>query len=71
MNKNLLISGLIKFILFFGSLIFFINMVNGQIIYVTDNRYEADYQVCVTNNRYEADWIVYLTNKKYEAVLKK
>ena len=67
MNKNMLVSGLIKFVVFMGSLLFFINMVRSQVIYQTDNRFEADYVVYVTTNKFEADWMVYMTKNRFEA----
>ena len=64
MNKNLLVSGLIKFILFFGSLLFFINMMKGQVVYLTDNKFEADYICTIVGNKYEADWIIHINDWK-------
>lgn len=67
MNGNILIRNLIRLVVFIASLMFFINMMNGQVVFITDNQYNADYQVCVTDNKYEADWIVYITDNRYEA----
>ncbi len=67
MNENILTRNLIRLVVFIASLMFFVNMMNGQVIFITDNQYNADYQVYVTDNRYEADWIVYITNNRYEA----
>ena len=67
MNENILTRNLIRLAVFIASLMFFVNMVNGQVVFITDNQYNADYQVCVTDNKYEADWIVYITNNRYEA----
>ena len=39
----------------------------SQVVYVTDNQYEADYSVYVTKNKYEADWLIYITNNRYDA----
>lgn len=67
MNENILTRNLIRLVVFIASLMFFVNMMNGQVVFITDNQYNADYQVFVTDNRYEADWIVYITDNRYEA----
>jgi len=67
MNENILTRNLIRLAVFIASLMFFVNMMNGQVVFITDNQYNADYQVFVTDNRYEADWIVYITDNRYEA----
>ena len=42
------------------------SQVNSQIIFVTDNRYDADVKVYVTSNRYRADWWIYNTDNRYD-----
>jgi len=61
-------------------------IAQSQIIYLTDNKYEADYICTIVNNRYEADWLInindwkrysqqhhgnwYITENRYEAQFK-
>ena len=69
MNKNMLVVNLIRFIVFFGSLLLFINVMNAQRVFVTDNEFEADYKVWVGDleDKYRADWIIYTTDNEFEA----
>ena len=58
---------LVKF--FMRTILFFLTVTfsfyaNAQSVYITENKYDADFKVYVTSNKYEADWIVYITNKK-------
>jgi hypothetical protein len=39
----------------------------GQQVYVTSNKFEADYVMFITNNRYEADNLIYVTDNRFEA----
>ena len=39
----------------------------GQQVYVTSNRYEADYVLFITDNKYEADNLIYITDNRFEA----
>ena len=38
-----------------------------QVIFVTENRFEADYKIYITENRFEADWIIYPSQNQYQA----
>jgi len=39
----------------------------GQQVYVTSNRFEADYVLFITDNKYEADNLIYITDNRFEA----
>ena len=58
---------LIKFCIGFTIGMLWCKCAYGQIIYQTENRFEADYIVYVTTNQFEADWIVYMTTNRFEA----
>ena len=45
----------------FGSLCY------SQVIFVTENRYEADYKIFITDRRYEANWWIFQTDRVYDA----
>ena len=61
-------------------------VAQSQVIYLTDNKYEADYICTIASNKYEADWLIhindwkrysqqnpgnwYITANKYEAKFK-
>ena len=42
-------------------------IAQSQQVYMTNNRYEADYIIYITNNKYDADNLIYVTDNKYEA----
>ena len=44
-----------------------VDIVYGQQVYVTSNRYEADYVLFITDNKYEADNLIYITDNRFEA----
>ena len=67
MNNNLLTRNLIRLVIFVASLVFFVNMMSAQKVYVTDNPYNADYICYVTGDVFTADWVIYQTNNQYEA----
>ena len=58
---------LIKFCIGFAIGMLWCKCANGQIIYQTENRFEADYILYVTNNRFEADKLIYRTTNRFEA----
>ena len=58
---------LIKFFIGFAIGMLLCHCAYGQIIYQTENRFEADYVVYTTTNRFEADWMVYITKNRFEA----
>ena len=58
---------LIKFCIGFAIGMLWCKCANSQVIYQTDNRFEADYVVYVTTNKFEADWWVYMTTNRFEA----
>jgi len=66
MNQNQLITNLIRlglFLFFMGLL----NVIFGQKIYITENKYNADYTVCPSPNQFTADLVIYITDNRYEA----
>ena len=63
MNINPTILVLFLFVL--GVL--FTSTTHSQVIYITTNKYEADYILFITDSPYNADWKVYSTDNKYEA----
>lgn len=67
MNDNLLTRNLIRLAIFVASLLFFINMMSAQRVYVTDNPHHADYICYVTGNVFTADWIIYETDNQFDA----
>ncbi len=67
MNENILTRNLIRLVVFVASLMFFINIMSAQQIYISRNPYNADYVVYKTDNQFVADWVIYQTDNKYEA----
>ncbi len=65
MKNNYLILMIIRTIVFFASLLFFVSLMHGQSVYFTSNPFEADYRLYVTDNQFEADWHIYQTDNRY------
>lgn len=55
---------ILKFVVGFGLGMLAAHMAYGQIVYLTDNRYEADYICSIVSNKYEADWLIHINDWK-------
>lgn len=67
MKDNILTKNLVRLVVFIASLMFFVNIMNGQIVYITENQFAADYTVCPSTNQFTADYIIYITDNRYQA----